>query len=1456
MSTPFIYNSNRSANDVIRGFHYQIELTVLRWLELEGENVIYCEAGEDIDHIKIPLSESLGNQLSEEQIRILEQIKDRTDAISLRNKEAIIALARFREAVMQNPTVNILFRYSTTAFISKEQKVNFPDNLPGIRVWEDIRNGIIGGQKADSFVQEFKRFVRDTIDSPSKLPPETFNQFKQYVETASNQELIDNLIKRFEWSTNLPEILKLENEIQKLLLAKLHATDEFEANRLTKELKVYILELLSENKEKKLSVQSLADFISNSLSLQSDKRLLDRIEQHLNDIDFKVQDLSNRVLNLESTSFSIQLPLADEPPPSIQEFIKREKVVNSLSNMLTYQTWLHINGQTGLGKTYIAKLIAELPIFNKKEWIFLGTNEDSSINNFNLHLLRIANTPYIPDLMYRYSSGLLTFSDLAKLVASRIGKGNLLVIDDLPDLIKKSFQKLAECIKELSIAIQEVGAKLITTSQRNLPSIFNNVSSFTTEQSLPFLTEEEIIDFSKTLNAPISFLSVNSYFTLIQKITNGHPQLVHATLLYIRNSGWLINEDSFYSLLEGNATSNIKEDLQRKIFDLLKSDNNLRNLLYRLSLLPSTFDSSFVSAIASIPKPIDLALELLRELVGPWISKVSKTSYEISPVIKGIGKDVLELDLQKLIHYVIAKSYRRKRNITPQEAVLIINHFSASGHWSDLTFFVCELSLQIHSKFEAELFYIIKYYFVDDWPNNMETELRMLFRSCQIHILGFLGEDDSKYVQQLNLITKSIENTKDPKVQPFLFLTYWMRLMFNPSLRPSVTAENILKIINLLPSLPPDMQVIESNADLEPIIWMGVQNIKKLQDIRDTFDVLSKMTEEKRKKAFSDESFKDIPRIFIDNCWMLELEKPLEAQNWKEVIALIDHLQTIASLPGAEPIKALVVRAKAIAMEELSEKLDDSIKLIKDFLENADDSEKPILKFTAGYILFKHQKHADALKYFKEALKTASLPLLVEYDCIRLAIQSAGKLNQQETAKKLIFRSFRTISLLFTNVAKDKEMLMALKEKKGNVLIPEEEAMESHCIYYKLRMLGELAWVYWLVDDKKRAWATMSGLVNKLMEKVDFKNPHFQELAMKIGRTLAWMDSMLNTGKPPMDANGQSYEILTGFFVNDWPQMAQTFQPNLFPLLSFLLGKMAVCLGLYELACYKFAKAKQFAERLNTNLVGSIENALKEIPLTIAKQRDYKKAFSLTLLTIKVTEESKADFKKRKPRSPITYHYIQTLWDDLPKETQHNSQLALFWTTIGIGITELLSRRATVEEYQPLLNKFETLFTANNEALADSHYWISAIEKLKEIFSSPFTKKTLNSYFSSLPQNETHLKTFLCLGGSFIWPTNLQDSCHFQILAFCWLFSHLPSTKSMLESFTSYIRQYWTSVLNTQSFALNTPKLFRDTLNSIDKNSISAASKILTAASNAVNVKIPENLKTYLKQGSEIDFQL
>jgi hypothetical protein len=53
MATSFTEINNRDAGSSIRGFVYQVDFTILRWLTLDTQSILELEKGEDIDIVTI-----------------------------------------------------------------------------------------------------------------------------------------------------------------------------------------------------------------------------------------------------------------------------------------------------------------------------------------------------------------------------------------------------------------------------------------------------------------------------------------------------------------------------------------------------------------------------------------------------------------------------------------------------------------------------------------------------------------------------------------------------------------------------------------------------------------------------------------------------------------------------------------------------------------------------------------------------------------------------------------------------------------------------------------------------------------------------------------------------------------------------------------------------------------------------------------------------------------------------------------------------------------------------------------------------------------------------------------------------------------------------------------------------------------------------------------------------------
>ena len=120
----FVRQEARDAYAVIRGFVYQVERTILAWLDLDEETVLFCECGEDIDFVRQIVEQGSEGPVEE---RLLEQIKyHQGKALSLRSKEILEAIANFVLHKKSNPHHRLKMRFFTNANPAKEKGAPFP----------------------------------------------------------------------------------------------------------------------------------------------------------------------------------------------------------------------------------------------------------------------------------------------------------------------------------------------------------------------------------------------------------------------------------------------------------------------------------------------------------------------------------------------------------------------------------------------------------------------------------------------------------------------------------------------------------------------------------------------------------------------------------------------------------------------------------------------------------------------------------------------------------------------------------------------------------------------------------------------------------------------------------------------------------------------------------------------------------------------------------------------------------------------------------------------------------------------------------------------------------------------------------------------------------------------------------------------------------------------------------
>lgn len=111
----FKFNANRDAWSTIRGFVYQVDLTIERWLSLEANHILELEAGEDID-----LLSTVAGDPTVTEARLLEQVKNLEKNVTLRTPGAVEFIANAVELWESTPPAKPRLQTARPRFVVRQ----------------------------------------------------------------------------------------------------------------------------------------------------------------------------------------------------------------------------------------------------------------------------------------------------------------------------------------------------------------------------------------------------------------------------------------------------------------------------------------------------------------------------------------------------------------------------------------------------------------------------------------------------------------------------------------------------------------------------------------------------------------------------------------------------------------------------------------------------------------------------------------------------------------------------------------------------------------------------------------------------------------------------------------------------------------------------------------------------------------------------------------------------------------------------------------------------------------------------------------------------------------------------------------------------------------------------------------------------------------------------------------
>ncbi len=297
-----ISRQRRDATVVIRGYVYQVDTTLLKWIDLEPDQWLELEAGEDIDVLQKAVTNR--NQID----RVLEAVKCREKNLTLRSPEALSALATFHEHRQSNQSLKLGFRYITNSSIGIEEPPVTEVGTPGIHLWERIRSGQVTGKAKSAVIRALRSFLKGS-SRPAELASETWESFHRFLKRCTNPEL-NRFIDAFEWGMEHPSPDDLEGKVRYALITagKVKAIDDAQA--AFEHLFHFVFALLSKRSAKILTPELLVQELKKLDQVETGRNILLNLRGIEVTLQGRFDRLEERIAPLQSDMDSVKAALA------------------------------------------------------------------------------------------------------------------------------------------------------------------------------------------------------------------------------------------------------------------------------------------------------------------------------------------------------------------------------------------------------------------------------------------------------------------------------------------------------------------------------------------------------------------------------------------------------------------------------------------------------------------------------------------------------------------------------------------------------------------------------------------------------------------------------------------------------------------------------------------------------------------------------------------------------------------------------------------------------------------------------------------------------------------------------------------------------------------------------------------------------------------------------------------
>ena len=590
------------------GYDYQIWRSIESWVMLADNETLFLEGAEDIDRVS-----------SSETTTV--QVKRTENGVSLNTQNARDAIRNFWATAARSPDRTIKFVYLTTSSIVKERNAQF-GGLTGIEAWGEA---MFDPVMAEAVRQQLLKGLEDN------------QPIRAFLTTATVRDLQTRLLQRFTWLTGQPDVEVVEQAVLErigdvLVLAKQPRS----AARVVKnELLAYCWKQVLESSPDKRKLDK------TSLLLQIEKATTVTFEIPRNSAGGLL--VAAAQLSSLQENFANLALLQGTPPSPPRALLRRQALVNAVSQRVIRRDAVLIVGSVFKGKTTIAQIVAR----------------DAGL------------TASWTELSGRTPAATSEALRLLALTIDRLDGPSLLVLDDL-DTSANARRIYAASLRQLVHRARVAGIALLFTAQGHTEALEQEVASSwgVVVVVVPAMLQPEVAQHCVDFNCRSHDLA-NAWGQLIAIQSGGHPALVHVRLVELRDLGW-----PAFELLTFAAASPGTQSAKQMARELL--DSSVSTEASQFALEAGEFmvapTREMLLNLAGLPPKLTGAQAVLTTLTGRWLEELGDGRYRVTQILRGEVNVTWTVEQHRAVHAKLFDSISACESITPNDAAARIFH--------------------------------------------------------------------------------------------------------------------------------------------------------------------------------------------------------------------------------------------------------------------------------------------------------------------------------------------------------------------------------------------------------------------------------------------------------------------------------------------------------------------------------------------------------------------------------------------------------------------------------------------------------------------------------------------------------------------------------------------------------------------------------------------------------------